>query len=351
MRAPGPILLLGAAVLLGGGSRGTCEEAGPAAIRAANDYGVQLLRSGNAEEALRVLRPYEGIVLDSEALAFPDRAAYLYNLGKASEELPEVEQALRDYSRAVALCPSFRPALTETLRLAEVADPRVGLRTLVGLVEGLLRRADLGTTEELLRAILANSLWWRSDSEGLLARAVTGYLTAAATGPAEFREQWLAVLQDPESGVRPGWVELVAAAYGDDLPEVLSTGDASQFFRDWRTAFGTVSALPSFLKMVGDGLFRAGEERLALQRYSLAWSLRNDRLDLALSLLNVVANGSEDVDPEGYAYRAVSAYVRSSPTSAPAGPEGRQALAGTQRLLEKLSAQQSSRARLTKNHP
>src|SRR5512147_2093520 len=100
-------------------ARGAQKEKRAADVKLINEYSVQLLQAGKADEALELLQAYKGLAMSSKTLGCPDRAIYFYNMGQAAEELSSPEAALRHFVYSFELCATFQPALLAALRSAE----------------------------------------------------------------------------------------------------------------------------------------------------------------------------------------------------------------------------------------
>ncbi len=278
------------------------EAEGDLRLRAHNDFGVFLLRRGQAGQASTVLGKISGAPWPGED-GPTLRARYLYNWGQALELSRHEDEAYPRYLEAMRLDPQFVQPRKAALRLASL--PATTSRSAgppLLLVKELLDQKHLAEAESSLRLVADNPGRLGAGDRELFADLLLRYLTDAAVEPGEFTRTWKGSVESLSEGLpAPAGDRLrdIRDAYLAELPvEFPSSGEAGPRFRAWSDA-GRVRPFSDFLKMVGDAYATRGELRRSLERYSQAVRLDPTNSTARLYLTNLLVSYSGQLDPEG----------------------------------------------------
>jgi tetratricopeptide (TPR) repeat protein len=306
-------------------------------IRAANDYGVYLLRNGQSRDAVKVFAAVESQAAEEKQLDAATRARYYYNYGKALDATHQALDASDKYREAVRLDPRFDAAL-EAARLnlkqlgsfgdlpslgaglfnrlamgaliggavGGVSGARLGLSTTsprlyagLELCRILLSRGDIAAAADLLSS-LAEPASRSSLGATRYLDSLVVFLTKSRTVPADFNLMWDPVIAKLAPLSKPVSVKVddLRTIYRDDLPLVLNPEGANALFRTWEQD-PYRSRLSALLKAVGDTYADQEQYLPAFRRYALAFDLDTSNIDAALYMANLLLSSPAAVDPRG----------------------------------------------------
>jgi len=275
-------------------------------LRAHNNLATVLLQLGRPAEAAAALDAIEPEMRErAPAEAWP---VYLYNYGRASEELGNVEQALQRYRDAAAADPMLEPASHSVLRLALTKlEPARGIEVASTLIGTLIKQGEIVRGRDYLRQALFHKPWLEEPAgySDLVVELVV-YLTAARVGPETFAQAWEEDVNAlaPHDPLAEAHIERINRSYRDDFP-VLLERDAAVW--EWGDGFDEVESeedqsqplSSAFLKMIGDGYVALGQAEFAFPRYVLAWNLDRANADAGLRMVNLLLEldmGDEPLD-------------------------------------------------------
>jgi tetratricopeptide (TPR) repeat protein len=298
---------------------------GPLLIKAANDYGVYLLRSGQYQHAAKVFAAVECQAAEEKQLDAATRARYYYNYGKALDATHHALDASAKYREAVRLDPRFDAAL-EAARLnlkqlnsfsgpTNIAGTLLGRLTIgalyalpitsprldagLELFRILLSRGDIAAAADLLSS-LAEPASRSSLAATRYLDSLVVFLTESRTVPADFNLRWDPAIAKlaPLSKSVSSKVDDLRAIYIGDLPLVLNPEGADALFPAWKQS-PYRSDLSALLKAVGDTYADQQQYQPAFRRYALAFDLDTSNIDAALYMANLLFSLPAELDPRG----------------------------------------------------
>jgi hypothetical protein len=270
-------------------------------LQAHNNYSGVLLKLGNADKAVEVLASIE------TAMAQPEqrkrRPLYLYNYGCAQEAMGQKDLAYKLFMESLSLEPQLAPASQGAYRVSlSSSSERTGIPEMKGLIQTVILQGDLGTAERYLETTLTTPHWRGHPLYAQIQVVLAEYLAAAQVTSAQFNQKWKPLLErlQPSLPARDAqrFLDLVRA-YNGELPVVLRPWEVQNLFSTWGENKDQRAAISRLLKQAGDGLMASGNPKLALERYSVAWSFFPENSEAALYLANLLAESKEQIDPQG----------------------------------------------------
>lgn len=242
-------------------------------LRAINDLSAILFQEGDARSACELLGEIEEEVESCAELDGATRARFHFNFGTVLEAVDDDDGALEQYRDSLEADAHFDLASWATFELARSLPAHApGLERVVEAIDILLDHHNLEMVETGLRTALEHGGWPYGDAVELL-EALVRYFAADDVTAERFRATWWDVLETARADMNAEadhGVRLIIASYLDDR-DLAATIDLK--VGPWRRSEQAARTWATFLKNVGDGFDRAGDVRLARQRYELAHAL------------------------------------------------------------------------------
>jgi tetratricopeptide (TPR) repeat protein len=275
---------------------------GELGLRARNDYGVFLFRSGRAAEATEVFgKVAPGPWLGPDGAA--RRARFLYNYGQVLEHVGRTQDAIPLYLKAMQLDIRFAPAREAAKRLAEEpAGAKLPAETdpALPLAQELLDQKRFPEAEALLVQLADDPNRLRSDS-GKFADLFLRYLVEAQIDPPRFTHVWDQPSQRLQKALAPPMSERIGeirSAYLANLPTDWQPYAAASLFPSWSDT-DRVGPFSDLLKRIGDAFAEEGDPHRALERYAQATSLNPADHGGDLYLASLLVEHRQRLDPQG----------------------------------------------------
>lgn len=260
-------------------------------VRVVNNLSTVLILEGQAKTALRRLEE------SREKVDAVDLPRYLYNLANAHEQSNSYQKALDLYLEAGFPENGYLPSLEQATELVLDELNLMEYRG-VELLNGLIERGEYRLVEEFLEEALdeedCDEPLHEQEDQSIckrLALPFIKYLMATEVDSAGFERRWASELSED------GRLGTISMAFDGSLATILSP-DTGSLFSHWTDSPQDLKVFAAFLKYVGDLYFRQRQNREALERYSLAWSLDPENHDAAIYLLNLLSIAPKELDPE-----------------------------------------------------
>ncbi len=258
---------------------------------AVNNLAVIWIEAERWESAVELLERYLDILPDVA------RPRYLYNYGLALEGARRLPAAVAAYTGAAVSQPDFAEPYKAVIRLADQSHLPCSAPLALELVQSAREAGELVQAEALLKTFVQHSAWFDQPVyDGLLDELLLA-LGFSRLGTEQLENTWIPLLDPLRSDLPEATsAKIEGIGLALSLSNPARTGDP---WDAWQRTPAERRRFSIFLKRLGDRDFYQDRWAAALGRYRAAWNVDLRYLDAATYMLNVLAVGPRELDPNG----------------------------------------------------